>query len=126
MGLGDAALPRFYAVRLLQCNSPAFSLPIMPAGRRRSAPLPSVVLDGLDRPDAAIHPTAWKEGSQKFACRILHSLSPTPLESPLQAPCIPEDSQAPICDCYDGWVFLGVQTEDRDEIIEAVPCCRRQ
>jgi hypothetical protein len=32
MGLGDAALPWFYAVRLLRCNSPAFSLPIMPAG----------------------------------------------------------------------------------------------
>jgi hypothetical protein len=42
MGLGDAALPRFYAVRLLRCNSPAFSVPIKcPQGRRRSAPLPS-------------------------------------------------------------------------------------
>jgi hypothetical protein len=33
MGLGDAALPRFCAVRLLRYNSPAFfSVPIMPAG----------------------------------------------------------------------------------------------
>jgi hypothetical protein len=33
MGLGDAALPRLYAVRLLRCKSPAFfSVPIMPAG----------------------------------------------------------------------------------------------
>src|SRR5215204_7272934 len=53
--------------------------------------------------------SAWKWNSPKFACRILHSPSPTPLESPLQAPRIPEDFQAPICACYDGWVFLGVQ-----------------
>ena len=41
-----------------------------------------------------------------------------------------EDLQAPAssrpCACYDGWVFLGVQTEDGDEIIEAVPCRRCQ
>ena len=64
--------------------------------------------------------------SAKFVCRILHSPSPTPLESPPPGTRIPEDFQAPICACYDGWVFLGVQTEDGDKFIEAVPCCRCQ
>jgi len=75
---------------------------------------------------ASIHPSAWKGNSPKFGSRILHSSSPTPLESPLQAPRLPEDPQAPICACYDGRVFLGAQTEDADEIIEAVLCRRYQ
>jgi hypothetical protein len=65
MGLGDAALPRFYAVRPLRCDSPAFSLPIMPAGRSQERSSAFVVLDRLDRP-AAIHPAARKEGSAKL------------------------------------------------------------
>src|SRR5215216_2824932 len=67
-------------------------------GHLVDAPLPTL-----------IHPSAQKGNSPKFGSRILHSPSPTPLESPLQAPRIPEDFQAPICACYDGWVFLGVQ-----------------
>src|SRR5215208_4118785 len=114
MGLGDAALPRFYAVRLLQCNSPAFSLPIMPAGRRRSAPLPSVVLDRLDRPDAAIHPTAWKEGSTKLPRSVAeksraHRLSTLPSETNEEALAMlgrqsdPDDGDHPYLDLtYDG------------------------
>src|SRR5918994_5253148 len=31
-----------------------------------------------------------------------------------------------MCACYDGWVFLGVQTEAGEEIIETVPCRRCQ
>jgi hypothetical protein len=65
MGLGDAALPRFYAVRPLRCDSPAFSLPIMPAGPSQERSSAFVVLDRLDRP-AAIHPAARKEGSAKL------------------------------------------------------------
>jgi hypothetical protein len=34
--------------------------------------------------------------------------------------------RTPICACYDGWVFLGVQIEDADETIEVVPCRRCQ
>jgi hypothetical protein len=26
--------------------------------------------------------------------------------------------------CYDGWVFLGFEGEDGEEVIEAVPCKR--
>jgi hypothetical protein len=26
--------------------------------------------------------------------------------------------------CWDGWVFLGVEDEDGEEVIEAVPCRR--
>ena len=76
--------------------------------------------------EGLIHPSAWKVNSPKFGSRILHSPSPTPLESPLQAPRLTEDPQPPIRTCYDGWVFLGVQTEDADEIIETVPYCRCQ
>jgi hypothetical protein len=66
MGLGDAALPRFYAVRPLRCDSPFFSVPIMPAGPSQERSSAFVVLDRLDRPDAAIHPAARKAGSAKL------------------------------------------------------------
>lgn len=37
---------------------------------------------------------------------------------------VPEDPQAAVCACYYGWVFLGMQGEDEEETIEAVPCHR--
>jgi hypothetical protein len=58
-------LPRFYAVTPLRCDSPAFSVPIMPAGPSQERSSAFVVLDRLDRP-AAIHPAARKEGSAKL------------------------------------------------------------
>lgn len=73
-----------------------------------------------------IDPSAWNRNPRKVISRILHNSAPNALGSPLQAPRLTEDPQAPICTCYDGWVFLGVQTEDADEIIEAVPYRRCQ
>src|SRR5215208_303064 len=36
-----------------------------------------------------IHPSAWKGNSPNFGSRILHSSSPTPLESPSRHPASP-------------------------------------
>jgi hypothetical protein len=50
--LGNAAWPRFYAVRFLWCNSPAFfSLPIMPAepSQERSSAFGGSSLSGPSR-----------------------------------------------------------------------------
>src|SRR5215203_2744223 len=62
--------------------------------------------------------------SWKFACRILHIPSPTPLESP--PPGTPHPRGSPGADlCLLRWmgVLGSAETEDRDEMIEAGPCC---
>jgi hypothetical protein len=35
-----------------------------------------------------IHRSAWNRYSRKFISKILHSLTPVPLKTPVQAPCI--------------------------------------
>jgi hypothetical protein len=74
-----------------------------------------------------IHRRAWKGNSPKFVCRILHSPSPTPLESP--PPGTPHPRGFPGADLrLLRWMgILGsAETEDGDNFIEAVPCCRCQ
>jgi hypothetical protein len=75
---------------------------------------------------ALIHRSAWNRYSPTFISTIPQNSGPNELGSPLQAPRLTEDPQPPIRTYYDGWVFLGVQTEDADEIIEAVPYRRCQ
>jgi hypothetical protein len=42
---------------------------------------------------ALIHPSAWNRNSRKYISKIVYSLTPVPLETPLQAPCIaPSDT----------------------------------
>ena len=41
-----------------------------------------------ERPRRLIHRSTWNKNSRKFISKILHSLTPVPLKTPVQAPCI--------------------------------------
>src|SRR5215213_8949293 len=85
-------------------------------GHLVDAPLPTL-----------IHPSAQKGNSPKFGSRILHSPSPTPLES--SPPGTPHPRGFPGADLrLLRWMgILGsAETEDGDKFIKAVQCCRCQ
>src|SRR5215204_6254214 len=68
-----------------------------------------------------------KGNSPKFGSRILHSSSPTPLESPLLGTPPPRGSPgADLCLLRWTGILGSAETEDADEIIEAVLCHRYQ